>query len=267
MTDTPETGPGSTPANDQNVVDEAEQLKRDGRWPRPIQRLSYDFRSARSAPNNDGIVRPAFTAPPWLDRVSEVPEALSVATEARKEAMAAAKTAEDKAATVVQTSLTLLTITVALGAYQLKFAFDRGDLAWVTLLPIAGALLCLALAAFEASEINRVGIYRSPQLKDLADLVNGTPTKALLLVEEEGRFLARWTANHKHSALMQARAWFSRGLTLLIIAGIVAGACRAGANSVSPGDDTTPHRPTPHHGTIQHGGAHHRGAGALPRSA
>ena len=40
--------------------------------------------------------------------------------------------------------------------------------------------------------------------------------------EEVGRRLASWSSQQKHTALMQARAWFTRGLTFLVAAVIAA---------------------------------------------
>ena len=44
---------------------------------------------------------------------------------------------------------------------------------------------------------------------------------AVLAAEEKGRQWAQWTSIHKHTDLMQARAWFTRGLAVLILAAVV----------------------------------------------
>jgi len=54
-----------------------------------------------------------------------------------------------------------------------------------------------------------------------------------------GRRLARWSANHKHTDLMQARAWFTRGLAALLLAGLAAGICRATASASAHSGQTS----------------------------
>jgi hypothetical protein len=197
------------------------------RWPRALLRFGYDFLPKSRAPENDGVLAPAVSNADWVRDLSSTPEALETARLSRVAAEDRAKTAEEKAARLLQTSLALLTLATAVGAFQLRFAFAHGSWAVTSLLPASLALACLALAAFEADAIDRVGIYREPRVEDLAVAAPEDVAVALLAAEVQGRDLAAWTANKKLSDLLQARAWFSRGLAALLSASVVAGVCSA----------------------------------------
>jgi hypothetical protein len=198
-----------------------------GTWPRAIKRFLWDFLPNEKAPPNDGVVAPEFAKPDWVDEVSATSEALDTARRAHDDAKAGAKTAEDKANRLVQTALALLTIALALGAFQMKLVLDRSWPWMFSLAPVCAAVVFLAFAAFEALEIDRVGVYRLPTAGDLAGSGQGHPRAVLIAEEERGRRLARWTSAHKHTDLMQARAWFSRGLAALLLAALIAAIARA----------------------------------------
>lgn len=199
----------------------------EGSWPRAFKRVCFDFLTHKRAPSNDGIVAPNPEQPAWVARVAALPGSVEVARRARENAESAAKTAEDKASRLVQVSLALLTITLALGSYQLEFALSRNSAWLISLIPIAIALICLALSAFEALQIDRVGMYSIPDGSELATAQTGDVLSIELAAEVRGMELADWTSRYKHSDLMQARAWFTRGLAALVIAGILAGVTRA----------------------------------------
>jgi hypothetical protein len=201
----------------------------DGHWPRSIRRFWWDLKPASRAPANDGVVAPTFATPSWVGEAAARPGALDVARRSHDEAKAGAKVAEEKAARLVQASLALLTLTVALGAFQVQFALQR-SWPWIgSTAPVGVALLCLALATFEAIEIDRVGMYSHPSTADLSGLGPRDPVEVLVAEEEHGRFLAAWTSVHKHTDLMQARAWLSRGLAALLVAGMLAAVLRGAA--------------------------------------
>lgn len=214
-------------------------LESDGRWPKALRRFGYDFMTKARAPANDGVIAPVFATPSWVEDVAGRPEAVDTARRAREAAETRAKTAEEKANRLVQIVLALLTIAVALGAYQLKFALDHSWPWLASLVPVGLGLTFLALSAFEATEIDRVGFYRQPNAGDLVRLGSRNPAVVLLAGEEEGRRLAAWTARNKLSDLMQAKAWFSRGLAALLVAGAVAGASRASGGAVAKPTTTT----------------------------
>ena len=83
------------------------------------------------------------------------------------------------------------------------------------------------MAAFEAAQVDRVGIYTKPHPQDLAELGGRSAAAAILAAEVHGEELARWTSLKKHTDLMQARAWYTRGLAAALSAGLVAAATLA----------------------------------------
>ena len=187
-----------------------------GTWPAPRRRAFSDFLTKGRAPTTDGVTAPGIAPPIWAYEVAEVPGAVEVAKAAREAAEDAAKAAEDKATRLVQVTLALLTVSLALGSYQLTFALQRSWPWLFLLMPITIALVCLAIAAFEGVLIDRVGFYSLPEGRDLAGDGRRDPNAILLTQQERGRSRARWSADHKHTDLMQARAWLTRGLAALV---------------------------------------------------
>lgn len=211
-----------------------------GVWPRPLKRFRQDFRRASTSPENDGVVAPTLLEPSWINEVAPDQNALDTARRSHEQALSRAQAAEEKASRLVQVALALLTLATAVGAYQLGFVLDRSWPMVLTLAPVSLAVCCLSLAAFEGVEIDRVGVYRQPTVADLVRVAPGDPGAVLIVREEQGRALAAWTSDKKHTALMQARAWFSRGLAALIVAGLAAAACRAVETSGNTGRDSVP---------------------------
>jgi hypothetical protein len=191
-------------------------------WPSALRRFFNDCLPERLAPADDGISPPASVIPEWLAEVAPTEIAVEVVSAERQDAESDAKTAEDKAARLAQTVLAMLTIAIAVTAYELNFVVSRGWVWAAAVMPSAVAVTCLALAAFEAIQIDGAGAYRRPRLHDLAGIADAESRKTLLAVHERGRALARWSANNKTSDLMQARAWLSRGVAALVIAGLTA---------------------------------------------
>ena len=222
-----------------------------GYWPPALRRFGWDLGRGQKAPENDGVVAPVYNEPPWIDEAATCPGAVDVARRAHDAAAEGAKRAEEKAARLVPAALALLTVTIAVGTYQLDFALRRGWPWAPTILPVATAIVCLALAAFEALEIDRVGVYGRVTGADLAGIGRRDATAALLAREEDARRLAAWTSQHKHSDPMQARAWFARAVAALLMAGLVAGVCKAGtsasqhASGSAGSTTTTTTRPVP----------------------
>ena len=194
----------------------------DGAWPKPLNRVRWDLGRASKAPDSDGVASPQFAPPSWASAAARSPAALSVVQRANDEARAGAKAAEDKAERLVRTALTTLAVATALLGYQLRFALEHGRWWLPLLIPVSAAFVCLAIAAFEAYEIDRVGVYRNATGQDLAEPGHRNPIVPVIEKEEEGRRLAQWSSRKKHTALMQARVWFSRGLMLLVAAVIAA---------------------------------------------
>lgn len=204
-----------------------------GKWPNALMRFLYDFLPARMAPDSDGIVAPEFEQPGWIDHVAGFSDSLDIIRRARESAEGNAKTAEDKGARLVQILLALLTVTLALGSYQLEYALSRSPAQLATLLPVGLALISLVLSAFGALQIDRVGKYSMPTGSELKSARPEDVPALLLMAELRGQMLADWSARHKHTDLMQARAWLTRGLAALLIAGLVAGVTRASSEAAS----------------------------------
>ncbi|MCP4383097.1 MAG: hypothetical protein GY798_17020 [Hyphomicrobiales bacterium] len=220
----------------------------DGKWPKPLHRIGWDLRRADNAPANDGVEPPHVLPAAWLPLAARRDDALSVAQRANDEAKESAKAAEEKASRLGQTALAAVAVGTAIGGYQLGVTLDRGGLVALSLIPVAAAICFLAVAAFEAVEIDRVGFYEHASVADLAKQGPRDAMTLVLVREERGRYLASWTSRHKHTALMQARAWFSRGLFALLVAGLVAGVSW-GANFADRNDristDPSPGASTP----------------------
>lgn len=206
-----------------------------GRWPPAITRFLRDFLPKSKAPGNDGIVAPQFARPIWIDEVAAWDGALDVAQRANLAAQESAGTAEDKASRLVQVNLALITVAIALATFQLTAALGMEWYRILLVVPALAAMSLLVLAAAEALEIDRVGIYGHAQPGDLQQRLGRTRVALAVEAEERGRQLARWTANHKLTDLMQARAWFSRGLAALLLAGLIAGTTFALDTAQEPG--------------------------------
>ena len=204
-----------------------------GVWPKAVKRFALDFLSADRAPPDDGAIAPRFATPLWVGEAAASEHAIDVARRSHDDAREGAMRAEEKAGRLSQTSLALLTLIVAVGGFQAKFVFDRSWLWSVTLLPVASAMVFMAIAAFESIQVDRVGFYGGSNASALTRTQGNDPVASIIAAEEDGRRLASWTSQHKHTDLMQARAWFTRGLAALIVAGLVAVVCRAGEDSTS----------------------------------
>ncbi len=194
-----------------------------GRWPRAIKRAWFDLLSKKRAPENDGIVAPTINLPDWFDKVPALPEVLEIAVRARESEEGAANLAEEKASRLLQLALALLAISLALGAFQLRHSIGHSVWYWLALIPVTSSIFFLAIAAFEASQIDRVGFYGLASVADCQEATAEDVTRAAVKAEFIGTALADWTRRNKHSDLMQARAWLTRGLLALIVSALVAG--------------------------------------------
>lgn len=219
-----------------------------GTYPKPFKLILWDLGRASKAPDNDGVQAPQFETPSWLAMAARSPEAVAVARRANDEAKQGAKTAEDKASRLVRLALTTVAVAITITAFQVGL-IASWSLWWLPLaVPMALAIGCLSTAAFQAAQIDRVGMYRHAHLSDLATTGPRDPTINLIDQEERGRRLASWGSQHKHTALMQARAWFTKGLVSLIGAALIAAVTwgidttqpQAQADGNEQADETTP---------------------------
>ena len=211
-----------------------------GVWPKPFERVRWDLGRASKAPQNDGATEPQIAPPPWASVAARSSAALSVTRRANDESKAGAIAAEDKAARLLRTALTTLAVATALIGYQLQFVLGHSIWLLLLLAPVAASFACLTIAAFEAAEIDRVGFYRNAVGRDLAVPGPRDPIIAVIEQEEIGRQLAKWSSQQKHTDLMQARAWFTRGLVFLLAAGLFAAASWAVGATDSPSTPTEP---------------------------
>jgi len=197
----------------------------EGKWPTPFRRWKADFLSHNKAPESDGAVAPTFSPPEWLEEAAKWDGALDLARRSNDRAEDAVRTTEGKATRLLQNCFTLITISIAVGAFQLKAALSGTwppSVRWALVFLPAAAIVLLVIAGVIAMEVDRVGFYGRASLHDLVAGYGSSTTVRGLAAEEEGRQLARWSGRHKLSDLMDARAWFTRGLTALIAAGLAA---------------------------------------------
>jgi hypothetical protein len=195
-------------------------------WPSPLRQFLWDMLPAwtpdRWLPRASGIRPPAYKRPSWLEeKFANMPAALEQATRGHDAAVARAAVVEAKADRVVQRSLTLLTLTLIVAGAQLRYVREQGGgLDYLLLLPAVVAIVTLALAGIVAAEIDRVGVYHQPGAEALVSWEDAL-VRGQVEAEELGRQWAHWTASRKSDALLQARAWFSRGLVGFLVAGVV----------------------------------------------
>ena len=84
-----------------------------GYWPPWHGKLLNDFRSAKKAKANDGLISPSFENPPWTTAPSANTDEILEATRRRREdADDRGRTAEARAQRIAQIGLTLLTVAV-----------------------------------------------------------------------------------------------------------------------------------------------------------
>ena len=215
----------STPTSASPV--DASSSKDGSRWPSPLRQFLWDMLPAKTAdrwlPRASGIRPPAYERPSWLqEEFTNTPAALEQAKRGHDAAVARAGAAEAKADRLVQRSLTLLALTLVVAGAELRYVREQGGgLEYLLLIPAVLAIVALALAGIEAAEIDRVGVYHQPGAEALAAWKDA-PVRGQVEAEELGRQWAHWTASpHKYDALLQARAWFSRGLVWFLVAAMV----------------------------------------------
>lgn len=202
-------------------ADPAEPTGDEGRWPTSRQALLWDLVPEGVAPSSDGVVSPTWSVPDWVASVNDADVDDLIATERRRAdgAQSAASTTEGKAARLLGTTVTLLTASVALTALQLRSAAHAHDelriLLVVASLPGALACLMLFLSALRSLDADtRVGVYGVVTASVRASGGKRAELERTTLAASR----SEWTSRHKASALMDARAWFSRALLAVLLA-------------------------------------------------
>lgn len=193
-----------------------------GFWPSPWKRMTNDFMPEKLAPPQDGARPPRFESPRWAVEAAGRSGAIEVARRSNDQAKLGVTVAEEKASRLVRTALSILTIAFLLGGFQLRAIVDETWAWWFTLVPVAAAIMLLSMVVFQALQIDRVGFFHHPSGESLGALGVEDPIARIVAEEEIGRRYASWTSKKKHSDLMQARAWFTRGLVCLISAALLA---------------------------------------------
>lgn len=196
---------------------------RGGGWPHLGQQFLWDLLPAKWVPSQSGLTEPEITLPPWADDgFMGTQEALETARSEHEWHRTRSATAEDKANRLAQTSLALLALALTLAGYQVAQLHDLGGgLLYGAILPILIAIAFICIAGVGALEVDRVGLYRFSQVRELVDQSDRIAT--LARSELRAAVLAAWTANHKYDVLVQARAWLSRGLVLLVASAVISG--------------------------------------------
>jgi hypothetical protein len=187
-------------------------------------------------PGQGGLKAPVFSPPKWISESwAETPPVLDQARRAHDRAMDRASEAEAKSGRTLQLSLALLASAIGILGFQLTVIRSQGwPLAiYLLVLPTVTAALCLALAGAIAAEGDRPGLYHMPGPADAGS--DSNPIRGMVLAEEHGRFLANWTSTKKLDDLLQARAWLTRGLLLLVIAATIAAAIQVSGTSFGSG--------------------------------
>lgn len=198
-----------------------------GHWPPWSAKFLNDFRSAKNAQENDGLIAPIFPSPDWADAPGASSAAiLDAARRRHDQALDRSEKAEARAQRIVQTGLTLLAlsfIVVGFEANRLRSA-DAPLWAWIAVLVLDGATIgMLALAIVQAISVDRVGFFhpanpgKAAQHKDDAAM-----RRDLALQEELAASMANWTGGKKVNEFLQARAWLTRAISFLALSGAVA---------------------------------------------
>jgi len=220
------TAPTPAPSPDDLPSGDAGQAANQARWPHPLRRFWWDLLPGRLpdrwVPPAGGVRAPAYTPPSWLaEDVADTPDALEQAKRSHDIAMARVQTVEAKADRLAQRALALLALAFALAAWQLRAVGTHGGGWWYLLLvPAGAAIVALAAAGIMALELDRPGVFYTPKAAALRGRTD--PIRARVEAEERARHRATWTAERKYDDLLEARAWFSRGLVALVTAGLVA---------------------------------------------
>jgi hypothetical protein len=198
-----------------------EAAERDGFWPSPSRQAVWDLLPARWVPGQSGLKAPKYEQPDWLnDPTQALPEAANQAQRAHEREIDRVRNSEEKGARLAQNALLALALAFTVGGFELSAVRGAGGgVRYLLLVPIAAAISFLVLAALEAIETDRVGLYLFPTSKELIGEANAI--RAQVQVEERARWMADWTATKKLNQLLQARAWLSRGVLLLVISAIL----------------------------------------------
>lgn len=202
-------------------------LKADqGEWPKWWRRLLWDLTPARWAKDNDGLRAPVVSRPGWQTPGRLVTQDMvDDAAGRRAEAEARAASAEVRAGRIGQLAMTLLALAFAVGTYTAKriHELDLSARWWALIVPAVGAVISLALAALQGlTAEHSVRLTGASAPAGLHSPASAERRRAAEEAAYRGEMVANWSARKKLSESLQARAWLTRGIVLLVCAGLVA---------------------------------------------
>lgn len=198
-----------------------------GYWPPWHAKFRNDFRSAREAKANDGLLAPVIEAPEWADDDSAATATILEAARRRHDQAAERSAfAEQRASRLLQTALTLLALAFVVAGFEASRLRDADAPAWVFAVVLAvdaAAIGMLGLAIIQAQSVDRVG-YAQPASPNSAATLNDEKLQQRELAVQEAMAaqMANWTGRHKVNEFLQARAWFTRGVVALAASGLIA---------------------------------------------
>ncbi|SDG77576.1 hypothetical protein SAMN05216377_11542 [Pseudonocardia oroxyli] len=236
-------------------VEREEEGGSGGFWPSSRQAFLWDLGPKSAAPGRDGLIPPAGPDVRWVDNLSgdAIEELLVAAKTAHDRALATAGATEAKASRLLTPTIALVVSSVALAGLVLQKAATQESMWYVILsVPASLAAIVFLISAVRSADADlRVGMYGSADSLSVLGIasegritVDGVPVvlpdgeamkRAYLKSLLAARELANWTQRHKASAVMQARAWLSRGLVLFFCALVVTGVVVALPARLAPG--------------------------------
>ncbi|MEU4555755.1 hypothetical protein [Micromonospora violae] len=129
--------------------------------------------------------------------------------------------AEQKASRLLTPTVTLLAASAGLAAYQLRSvgASSGPFLACLSAVPAILGILFFTASALRSLDADvRVGFYKFAELHQASSADRASFLRQCIRYEVLGDYWTEWTARKKKGSLMQARAWFSRGVLCLVLA-------------------------------------------------
>jgi hypothetical protein len=216
----------------------------DEHWPPWWKKYLNDFLPAKQAKNNDGMRSPQFEDAPWTEGPGALtPVVLDAARRRHDQAEIRIAVAEQRSERLAQRALTLLALAFVAVGYQASTLRDQEApvLLWALALLFGGsAIAMLAIAAIEAIGVDRVGYTQPADPGEAATYSDeGAQRRSLAMQEHRAARMANWTARHKVNEFLQARAWLTRGITALVLSGVLGVAiwtC-SGDTTEAPKDD------------------------------
>ncbi|GJM38421.1 MAG: hypothetical protein DHS20C19_17880 [Acidimicrobiales bacterium] len=200
----------------------------EGYWPGWKRKFANDFMPAKDAQANDGLVPPEFEDASWIldGEGSGSRVVLEAARSRHVDAEARGRTAEQRAHRLVQSGLTLLAVSFALTGFELNRLRDAQSPIWawvVVALISVMTIALLTLAVVQAISVDRVGYYQPVNPASAAEFGSeDSQRRAIVAAEMRGAALANWTGLKKVNEFLQARAWFSRAVAMLVVSGLTA---------------------------------------------